>query len=78
MRIAPSAAARWENGGSTMTTGDEVTCSCFAMCRLGCAGSVGEKYFEPSVLKKMDESFHNVFERHQQPDQMLDVPAVNF
>jgi YgiT-type zinc finger domain-containing protein len=38
----------------------------------------GEKYFTPDVLKKMDLSFHNIFERAQQPDQVLDVPAVNF
>jgi hypothetical protein len=30
------------------------------------------------VLKRMDLSFHNIFERDQQPDQVLDVPAVNF
>jgi hypothetical protein len=38
----------------------------------------GEKYFQPDVLKKMDQSFHDIVDRHQQPDQMLDVPAVNF
>jgi YgiT-type zinc finger domain-containing protein len=38
----------------------------------------GEKYFTPDVLKRMDFSFHNIFERDQQPDQVLDVPAVNF
>ncbi|MEQ1844907.1 MAG: type II toxin-antitoxin system MqsA family antitoxin [Nitrospira sp.] len=38
----------------------------------------GEKYFTPDVLKRMDLSFHNIFERDQQPDQVLDVPAVNF
>jgi hypothetical protein len=30
------------------------------------------------VLRRMDQSFHNIFERAQQPDQVLDVPAVNF
>jgi YgiT-type zinc finger domain-containing protein len=38
----------------------------------------GEKYCTPDVLKRMDLSFHNIFERNQQPDQILDVPAVNF
>jgi YgiT-type zinc finger domain-containing protein len=38
----------------------------------------GEKYFQPDVLKKMDQSFHDIVDHHQQPDQMLDVPAVNF
>jgi hypothetical protein len=26
----------------------------------------------------MDQSFHDIVDRHQQPDQILDVPAVNF
>lgn len=38
----------------------------------------GEKYFKPDVLKKIDESFHNIFERHQEPDQVLEVLAVSF
>lgn len=44
----------------------------------GVCQQCGEKYFQPAVLKKMDQSFHDIFERHQRPDQVLDVPAVNF
>jgi len=44
----------------------------------GVCRQCGEKYFTPEVLKRMDQSFHNIFERAQQPDQVLDVPAVNF
>lgn len=44
----------------------------------GVCKQCGEKYFTPDVLRRMDQSFHNIFERAQQPDQVLDVPAVNF
>lgn len=44
----------------------------------GVCRQCGEKYFRPDVLKRMDQSFHDMFERHQKPDQVLDVPAVNF
>ena len=44
----------------------------------GVCRQCGEKYFKPDVLKKMDQSFHDIFERHQEPDQLLEVPAVSF
>lgn len=44
----------------------------------GVCRQCGEKYFEPETLRKMDRNYHNIFEHRQQPDQMLDVPAVNF
>jgi len=44
----------------------------------GVCRQCGEKYFQSDVPKKMDQSFHDIVECHQQPDQMLDVPAVNF
>ena len=44
----------------------------------GVCRQCGEKYFTPEVLKKMDVSFHNIFDRNQRPDHVLDVPAVNF
>lgn len=44
----------------------------------GVCRQCGEKYFKPDVLKKMDENFHAIFERHEKPDQVLEVPAVSF
>ena len=44
----------------------------------GVCRQCGEKYFQPDVLKRMDQNFHDVFERHYQPDHVLEVPAVNF
>jgi YgiT-type zinc finger domain-containing protein len=38
----------------------------------------GEKYFRPDVLKRMDESYHDIFDRHGQPERLLEVPAVSF
>ena len=38
----------------------------------------GEKYFTPDVLKKMDEIYHGIFERHQEPERVLTVPAASF
>ena len=44
----------------------------------GVCRQCGEKYFKPDVLKKMDANFHAIFERHEKPDQVLEVPAVSF
>ena len=44
----------------------------------GVCRQCGEKYFRPDVLKRMDERFHNIVERRQEPDQVLEVPAVSF
>ena len=38
----------------------------------------GEKYFKPDVLKQMDQWYHNIVERHQKPELVLEVPAVSF
>lgn len=38
----------------------------------------GEKYFKPNVLKKMDEIYHDIFDRHKEPERVLEVPAVSF
>ena len=37
----------------------------------------GEKYFKPDVLKKMDEAYHDIFDRHKEPERVLKVPAVS-
>lgn len=44
----------------------------------GVCRQCGEKYFKPDVLKTMDERFHNIFDRNQKPDQVLEIPAVSF
>jgi hypothetical protein len=38
----------------------------------------GEKYFTPGVLKKIDETYHEIFARHKEPERRLEVPAVTF
>ena len=42
------------------------------------AFSCGEQYFRPGVLKKMDKIYHDIFDRHKEPERMLEVPAVTF
>lgn len=37
----------------------------------------GEKYFQPDVLKKMDEVYHDIFDRHKEPRHLLTIPAVS-
>lgn len=37
----------------------------------------GEKYFQPDVLKRMDEVYHDIFDRHKEPQRILTVPAVS-
>ena len=44
----------------------------------GVCRQCGEKYFHPDVLKRMDESYHDIFDRRRQPQRMLEVPAVSF
>jgi len=43
----------------------------------GVCGQCGEKYFKPEILKKMDEFYHNIFDRNQKPQRTLTVPAVS-
>lgn len=43
----------------------------------GVCDQCGEKYFKPEILKKMDEVYHNIFDRNQKPQRMLTVPAVS-
>ena len=43
----------------------------------GVCGQCGEKYFNPEILKKMDEFYHNIFDRNQKPQRTLTVPAVS-
>lgn len=44
----------------------------------GVCRQCGEKYFKPEVLKRMDRAYHDVFDRHQEPERVLEVPAVSF
>jgi len=43
----------------------------------GVCTQCGEKYFKPAVLKRMDALYHGIFERHEQPESTLTVPAVS-
>ena len=43
----------------------------------GVCGQCGESYFKPEVLKKMDEFYHDIFDRHQAPQGVLTVPTVS-
>jgi YgiT-type zinc finger domain-containing protein len=43
----------------------------------GVCRQCGETYFKPDVLKKMDEAYHDIFERNQEPERVLMVPAVS-
>ena len=43
----------------------------------GVCGQCGEKYFAPEILKKMDDIYHNIFDRNQKPQRTLTVPAVS-
>jgi YgiT-type zinc finger domain-containing protein len=44
----------------------------------GVCRQCGETYFKPEVLKKMDEAYHDIFDRNQEPERVLMVPAVSF
>jgi YgiT-type zinc finger domain-containing protein len=44
----------------------------------GVCRQCGEKYFTPDVLKKMDETYHDIFDRNKEPERVLEVPAVSF
>lgn len=46
--------------------------------KAGVCRQCGEKYFKPEVLKRMDQAYHDVFDRHQEPERVLEVPAVSF
>ena len=44
----------------------------------GVCRQCGEKYFKPEILKRMDQAYHDVFDRHQEPERVLEVPSVSF
>lgn len=44
----------------------------------GVCRQCGEKYFRPDVLKRMDERYHDIVDRKQQPEEVVEVPAVSF
>lgn len=44
----------------------------------GVCQQCGEKYFTAHTLKRLDHVFHNVFDRHHEPDRVLEIPAVSF
>ena len=43
----------------------------------GVCRQCSETYFKPEVLKKMDEFYHDIFDRHQAPQGVLNVPTVS-
>lgn len=43
----------------------------------GVCRQCGEKYFKPDVLKKMDSAYYDIFERQEEPQRTLTVPAVS-
>jgi YgiT-type zinc finger domain-containing protein len=43
----------------------------------GICRQCGETYFKPDVLKKMDEAYYDIFDRNQEPERVLMVPAVS-
>ena len=43
----------------------------------GVCGQCSEKYFKPGILKKMDDIYHDIFDRNQRPQRMLTVPNVS-
>ena len=43
----------------------------------GVCGQCGEKYFKPAILKKMDDIYHDIFDRNQKPQRTLTVPTVS-
>jgi len=45
---------------------------------VGVCRQCGEKYFKPDVLKRMDERYHDIVDRHQKPEEVVQVPAVSF
>lgn len=44
----------------------------------GVCRQCGEKYFDPAVLKRMDKTYHDIFDRQRRPERLLEVPAVTF
>lgn len=44
----------------------------------GVCRQCGEKYFDPAVLKRMDKTYHDIFDRQRRPERRLEVPAVSF
>jgi YgiT-type zinc finger domain-containing protein len=45
---------------------------------VGVCQQCGEKYFKPQVLKRMDESYHDIFDRHKKPERVIEIPLVSF
>jgi YgiT-type zinc finger domain-containing protein len=43
----------------------------------GVCNQCGEKYFKPEILKKMDDIYHDIFDRNQKPERTLTIPAAS-
>jgi YgiT-type zinc finger domain-containing protein len=43
----------------------------------GVCGQCEEKYFKPEILKKLDDTYHNIFDHIQKPQRTLTVPPVS-
>ena len=50
----------------------------FSNVPAGVCRQCGEKYFAPDVLKKMDDTYHDIFDHDKKPDRLVEVPAVSF
>ena len=44
----------------------------------GTCRQCGEKYFRAEILKRMDETYHDIFDRRKPPERVLEVPTVSF
>ena len=44
----------------------------------GVCTQCGEKYFKADVLKQMDQRYHDIVDRRQKPEQVIEIPAVTF
>ncbi|MBI3603295.1 MAG: type II toxin-antitoxin system MqsA family antitoxin [Nitrospirae bacterium] len=44
----------------------------------GVCRQCGEKYFKPDVLKRMDQRYHDIVDRNQKPEAVVEIPAVSF
>jgi YgiT-type zinc finger domain-containing protein len=43
----------------------------------GVCNQCGEKYFKPDILKKMDDIYHDIFDRNQKPQRTLTISAAS-
>ena len=44
----------------------------------GVCRQCGEKYFASSTAKAMDQRYHDIIDADQEPEEIVEVPAVSF